>query len=543
LTQAAEGVFTPFAASRQAREASQRWGRIAGALIAVAATFALLAAMAAMAANLADRPMRALQADIESALASGAYPEDVARFYAGRDFKPLWVTASGGSPLGRSLALRPEARRAAALAPAPAKAAAEATFRAAASHRPAALASAELATSMALGAYVRGLAPPGPEPLAFLDPDLARPQDAGAVLYEAASAPSIGAYVAAVAEVNPVYRDLKAGLDRYRATWSRLPQTPIPPGPTLKLGDTGPRVALLRTRLGLAAEPATFDAELAAALRRFQAAHALAQSETLDAGAAAALNAGAAHYERLIEANLDRARTFPPVVGGRFVLVNVAARELSVYENGRPAHSMRVVVGARDEPTPEMAGLLRYLVFNPYWNIPVDMVRTTVAPHVLREGPEYVRRARLQVLSDWDDMPVEVDPRTVDWDAVSRGWQELRVRQLPGADNMMGRMKFMAPNELGVYLHDTPNKAAFRADRLASAGCVRLEAAETLASWLLGGTLPDLKSVGVDREAYLPQPIRLYIAYLTAAPGPAGVVFHPDVYGRDGSQAAAKPAP
>ena len=542
MSHATAGGSTPHRRFRRIRR-SRRWGRLATALAAVAGTFALLAVLAATAAAVVDRPLRQLRSDIEIQAGSGAYPQDVARFYAGRNFEPLWIDATKVGPLGRKLTVRPEARRVADLAAGAHEPAARAAFRALAAatgRDTASLARAELAASAALGAYVRGLAPSGAEPLAFIDAELARPKDDGAVLHQAASAPSLKAYVAAVAEVNPVYRDLKAGLGRYRATWSRLPQTPIAEGPPLGAGDTGPRVDALRGRLGLAAAAGLgtpFDARLVEAVRRFQGAHGIVPSGALDPDTLAALNRGAAYYERLIEANLNRARALPPVVGGRVVLVNVAARQLALYEGGRPARSMRVIVGSRQEQTPMMAGLIRYLVFNPYWNVPVDMVRTSVAPRVLSEGPGYLRRARMEVLSDWDDMPVRLDPRTVDWEGVSRGWRELRVRQLPGGDNMMGRMKFMAANELGIYLHDTPHKTAFQSsDRLLSAGCVRLEAADALASWLLGGALPDVKAIGLDREAYLPAPLPLYITYLTAAPAPSGVVFHPDVYGKDAPQ-------
>ena len=51
--------------------------------------------------------------------------------------------------------------------------------------------------------------------------------------------------------VNPIYTDLRRGLIKYQQRWGSLPQLPIPAGPTLKLGTTGERVAMLRTRLGL----------------------------------------------------------------------------------------------------------------------------------------------------------------------------------------------------------------------------------------------------------------------------------------------------
>src|SRR5262249_5379659 len=146
-----------------------------------------------------------------------------------------------------------------------------AAIAAARSGRPSALARAELATSLALGRHAGGLVSSGHEPLAFVDPRLARPSDVGAVLAQAAHAPSLAGYVAGVAEANPIYAQLGADLQAYRRTWSRLPQVQIPFGAPLRFGDRDRRVALLRTRLGLAGDAATaFDDGLAQAVRRFQ---------------------------------------------------------------------------------------------------------------------------------------------------------------------------------------------------------------------------------------------------------------------------------
>lgn len=508
------------------------WKRI---LLLLVLLLVALAGIARLAIGVVQAPSRALQAAMAAEVESGRYAPDVVRFYTVRGYQPLWVRPAGRSPFSKPV-LAPEAAQAASLAgrvdPAVAAAARKA-IEAAEVRSPETLARAELAASLALGAYVRSLAPAGPEPLAFIDPELARPRDVGAVLDQAAGARSVAAYVSGVAEVNPVYRDLRAGLERYRRVWSRLPQIQIASGPALRIGDQGARVDALRVRLGMS-PGGGFDAPVAEELKTFQAAHGLAATGVLDASTLQALNRGSAHYEQLILDNLERARTLPPVFARRFVLVNVAARELQVYEDGQPRHRMRVIVGTREDPTPSMVGLIRYLIFNPYWNIPVDIVRTSVAPAVLRQGPGYLKASRYQVLSDWSESPVELDPRTVDWEAVSKGWQELRVRQLPRGDNMMGRIKFASPNELGIYLHDTPNKQHFNEEqRLLSAGCVRLEMAETLARWLMGGQLPDPGALKDDQEAYLDEPTPLYIAYLTAAPGPSGVTFHPDVYGRD----------
>lgn len=238
----------------------------------------------------------------------------------------------------------------------------------------------------------------------------------------------------------------------------------------------------------------------------------------------------------LIRVNLERARALPVELGRRFLMVDVAAQRLLMYENGQPVGDMKVVVGKATAPTPAMAAVVRYAVFRPYWNVPPDLVAKSMAPKVLKRGLDYFNATRLEALSDWTDQPARLDPAKVDWRAVADGRTLLRVRQLPGPDNMMGRVKFMFPNELGVYLHDSPLRALFTGDeRLGSSGCVRLEDAPRLARWLLDdqvvarGEEPGPPETRVD----LPEPVPVYIAYFTAAPASGGVVVRKDIYRRD----------
>jgi murein L,D-transpeptidase YcbB/YkuD len=180
-----------------------------------------------------------------------------------------------------------------------------------------------------------------------------------------------------------------------------------------------------------------------------------------------------------------------------------------------------------------MAGLMRYAVVNPYWNVPPDLVRVRVAPKVLGNGISYFRSMRYEALSDWTTSARLVDPQTVDWAAIAAGKEELRVRQLPGGDNMMGRMKFMFPNDLGIYLHDTPAKELFRdGERRFSSGCVRVEDAPRLARWLFGRNLR-ARSSKPEQHVDLADPVPVYITYLTAVPNEDGIAFRMDAYGRD----------
>lgn len=237
---------------------------------------------------------------------------------------------------------------------------------------------------------------------------------------------------------------------------------------------------------------------------------------------------------RRIEANLERARALPPDLGQRFILVNPARETLWLYADGKPQDSMRVVVGKPSLPTPSMVGLVRYAQLNPYWNVPPDLVRDRLAPAVLRRGPGYLRDHHFEVLSDWSPSAAVLNSDSVDWSAVADGRRPLRVRQRPGQDNMMGHVKFMLPNPLGIYLHDTSERGLFRdAERTDSSGCVRVQHPGKLADWLFQRPVKFKTSGAPDQRIDLPAPVPVYILYLTAAPGPDGLVFPSDIYARD----------
>lgn len=234
-----------------------------------------------------------------------------------------------------------------------------------------------------------------------------------------------------------------------------------------------------------------------------------------------------------VRASLERLRGLPSELGSKFVLVDAASARLWMYENGKPVGSMRVVVGRQGEETPLLAAQIRHLSLNPYWNVPADLVRRIIAPAVLKQGPGYLRSAGYEVLTDWSEGARTRDPAEIDWSAVAAGTVDLPVRQLPGPRNSMGQVKFMFPNQHGVYLHDTPNRELFaEADRRRSAGCVRLEDAPRLAAWLLGRP-HQAKSSQPEQVVPLADRVPVYITYLTAMPEQGKIVFNNDHYGRD----------
>ena len=237
---------------------------------------------------------------------------------------------------------------------------------------------------------------------------------------------------------------------------------------------------------------------------------------------------------RVLELNLERARALP-AGSDRYVIVNPPAARLYMYENGQVVDSMRVVAGRPDAvaQTPMMNAYIRYVALNPYWNSPPDLTSKLLAPRVIKGGRTYLNSHGYEVLSDWSDQAHVIDAMSVDWHAVAAG-KSIRMRQKPGPANSMGRMKFMFPNQQGIWLHDTPEKEKIdEAARLQSNGCVRLEDAPRLERWLFNGRPPSWKSAKPEQHVELPGKVPLYITYLTAVPSGTSIVYFDDFYGKD----------
>jgi murein L,D-transpeptidase YcbB/YkuD len=246
------------------------------------------------------------------------------------------------------------------------------------------------------------------------------------------------------------------------------------------------------------------------------------------------------HERDLLTVNLQRARVLP-AGKQRYILVNAAQQRLYTYEDGKRVDSMAVVVGKAIYPTPMMTAYVRFAALNPYWYVPPDLAAERIAPKVVKQGLKYLDELGYEVLSDWAPNAEIIDPKTIDWKAVAARKKEVLLRQNPGPHNSMGRIKFMFPNEAGVYLHDNPERELFKeAARLYSGGCVRLEDAWRLSRWLFNGRELTWEGAGTEEPVPLPQLVPVYITYLTAMPSEDGtsIAYFDDVYGRDKAKQA-----
>ena len=253
--------------------------------------------------------------------------------------------------------------------------------------------------------------------------------------------------------------------------------------------------------------------------------------ELRDAAWAEAQASGNLTPDPRLLANLDRARSIP--ARGKFLLVDSGSQRLTLFENGQPTDSMKIIVGTDELPTPLIASVMYYVTYNPYWHAPDHLVRKTIAPNVLRLGMSYLKSHGYQVIDQWSENAKVIDSSTVDWKGAAAGKVHLLVRQDPGPLNSMGNLKFPFPNPEDIYLHDTPNKALFGKDmRNLSNGCVRVEDARRLGRWLLGS---DPVAPGKDPEirVQLSQGVPIVLTYLTARVKDGKLSYVDDFYGWD----------
>ena len=168
---------------------------------------------------------------------------------------------------------------------------------------------------------------------------------------------------------------------------------------------------------------------------------------------------------------MDRWRRVPDDLGSTHVRVNVPEFRLRVFENGESRLDMRTIVGAPDTQTPVFSDRIRYLVFNPYWNVPDSIVQDEIASKAA-EDPSELEEEGFEALSGWDDDAEAIDPSAVDWEADRIGY---RVRQRPGPENALGLVKFRFPNRYGIAAPVPGSGAALKgateADPIWESGC------------------------------------------------------------------------
>ena len=349
------------------------------------------------------------------------------------------------------------------------------------------------------------------------------------------------------------YAALRTVLGKYRALAAKGGWSTIPLGDAIRPGMGDPRVPAIRARLSLtdaaknevAANTAqVYDNSLVEVVKRFQARQGLDADGVIGSTTIVAMNVPVKERINSIILAMERLRWMPEDLGQQYLIVNIAGFELRRINGGEVEEQMAVVVGKPYHRTPVFSDRIRFLEFNPYWNVPPDIAIKEELP-ALRSNPAGLAAQGFEAVRG-DQV---IDLRSVDWSSVGAGRFPYQLRQRPGTNNALGRVKFMFPNPHNVYLHDSPAHSLFgRNVRAFSHGCVRLSKPLELAEQVLrvGGVkgwtkdrINDVVASTKTTVVNLREPLPVHITYLTAWVDEDAANFRPDIYGHDAKLFAA----
>lgn len=487
----------------------------------------------------ADQLRDALRAKTSKQLTRRGERVAVEKFYATRDFAPIWTKAGEMTPLANTVI--------AGLAKAGADGLDATDYPVpdfASATTPDSRADAELKLTASVLDYARQ-AQSGRMHFTQIGDDIefaAHPTDPAEVLTKISTSTDAAAALASYNPPQKEYHALKAKLAELRHE-DASPVVQIATGPALRVirgkkNQPAPapmedaRVPQIRAKLGMTenADDQRYDAAVAAAVRKFQSGASLKATGVLDDQTVAALNSP--KRDRQIDTvlmNMERWRWLPRKLGAAslddaYVKLNVPDYTLQLMQNGGKIWSTRVIVGKPGKhATPMLTETMKYITVNPTWNVPPSIITNEYLP-ALQQDPTVLERMGLKLERRADGT--------------------IHVSQPPGDDNALGRLRFNFPNKFLVYQHDTPNKRLFQnAERAYSHGCMRVQNPDQYAAALLSIAAPNEPHTAESiRKLYGSQeltlnfkaPIPVHITYETAFVDEAGhLQFRKDIYGRD----------
>ncbi|PQP35733.1 murein L,D-transpeptidase [Desulfobacteraceae bacterium SEEP-SAG9] len=349
------------------------------------------------------------------------------------------------------------------------------------------------------------------------------------------------------------YPKLQKALKKYRQIRAKGGWEPIPVGKVLKPYMEDERVSLIRKRLAITAdlksldlEGSLYDNDVVEAVKNFQSRHALEIDGVIGKNTLSAMNVPVEKRIRQIIINMERYRWLKRQVEGRMIVVNIAGfRAAGVNPiKGELEIVMPVIVGKEYHKTPVFGNMIKYVEFNPYWNIPPSIARNEMLPK-LKKNRFYLKERNIRVFESWNPGAKELDSTAIGWQHVGRrDIGRFKLRQDPGPKNALGTVKFVFPNRFNVYLHDTPSHGLFsERKRTFSHGCIRVSRPAELASYILGGEeggwglarVKEIIKTGKRKIVRLKSPLPIYILYRTVIVDPENneIIFRSDVYGRD----------
>jgi murein L,D-transpeptidase YcbB/YkuD len=373
---------------------------------------------------------------------------------------------------------------------------------------------------------------------------------------------NVAATAASIEPQNAMYRATEDALPQYLALAKAQDAAPQPapalPGvaKTVEVGADYPALAQLQTRLQLEGDApapapsgpvvshASYDADVSAAVKHYQARHGLTDDGKLTQATIDSLNVPFDLRVLSMDNALEHWRWMPDEYVNPRVMVNLPEFWVRAYE---PDHSlafkMKVVDGQAhgNHDTPVFVREMRFVIFRPFWNVPTSIVKKELVGHLKGDGAQaYLDKHNYEVLD-------HTGATATGWTAEDLAHSRFLIRQRPGAGNSLGLVKFLFPNEYDVYMHSTPEMNFFNLTRRdKSHGCIRLNDAEKMANWVLrdegGGWTADKihdamfnsDPTKINRQVSLRSTLPVSVTYLTAVADEDGTMhFFDDLYGYD----------
>jgi len=408
--------------------------------------------------------------------------------------------------------------------------------------------------TLVLGRYVADMREGSADPC-LLDPKLfaaARDKkvDILQVVNEALQANHISAYLQNQAPAHFAYQKLRKELVHFRRLNRQGGWSTLPDGKTIRPNMEDPRLPLIVHRLRITGElqdSATdfqrYDPELVEAIKKFQRHFLLEPDGIIGKKTLTALNIQVSELERKIILNMERWRWLPHRLDGKRIFVNIAGFRLFGTTDEQIEITMPVIVGKIYHKTPVFTGSLRYVEINPYWNIPDSIAVKEIVP-AMQKDLGYLKKHAIRIFKGWAEDAPEINPASINWKTIGQKIKRYRLRQDPGPENALGRIKFIFPNSNNIYLHDTPARRLFtRTTRSFSHGCIRVSKPLQLGAYVLSENkkpldVEQLSKIIAEKQRkiiLLDKRLPVHILYQTVRTSPTTgeVFFYPDIYGRD----------
>ncbi len=241
----------------------------------------------------------------------------------------------------------------------------------------------------------------------------------------------------------------------------------------------------------------------------------------------------------LIALNIDRLRKLN-LDSESYVFVNIPAYQLSLIKENTVEKTFKVIVGRLETPTPVFSSSLACFITNPHWTVPTSIANDEMLEKI-RKDSTYLESHGYIVVNRSGQM---VNHKQIDWTLDNPLSNKYYIRQQNSANNALGKIKFLFPNEHSVFMHDTPSKSLFnKTHRAFSHGCIRVQnpdkLAQSLSEYLFAkGNQPVNIEAGIKSEKqevfHFNRKVDVHIQYLTCQVDSTGrIAMLPDVYNLD----------